>query len=166
MKLYLVRHGAAGEVAASDAERVLTETGRQEARRVGRALAVWGPDTGRVLTSPLVRARQTAELIVGEFKTAVPVTVLNELGNGHSTTVLLRALRTWAGLGGLVLVGHMPSLAEHLAELVGAGARANFHFRTGTVACVHLTEWRVGAGELGWLAGPEQLAAGSSFTLA
>ena len=66
MRIYIVRHGEAelATLGASDAERQLTAKGQRQAARVGTALRVLGGIPAVVLTSPLPRARQTAELAV------------------------------------------------------------------------------------------------------
>jgi len=68
MKLYLLRHATAVDVALSDAERELTREGREEARIAGAALAELGVKVSHILTSPLVRARQTAEIVAKVLK--------------------------------------------------------------------------------------------------
>lgn len=158
MNLYLVRHGAAADVAITDADRALTDLGQQEAHIAGKALARMPAPPRVVLASPLLRARQTAEIIAGELAATEPVAVLDELANGHSTATLLRALKPWSQAAALVLVGHMPGVADHLGMLIGAGHHGQFHFSTGTVACVKLADWRTGGGELRWLMRQEQLA--------
>ena len=60
MKLYFLRHATATDLAPSDAERPLTAVGRDEARSAGSALARLGCECSHILSSPLVRARQTA----------------------------------------------------------------------------------------------------------
>jgi phosphohistidine phosphatase len=159
MKLYLIRHATAADVAASDAERELTKEGRHEAKVAGKALVKLGVAVDQVLTSPLVRARQTAEIIAGPLGLADRVAVLTELGNAHTTSALLRALGPWAKAQGLLLVGHMPSLADHLNLLIGAGMTANVSFGKGTVVAVRLAQLRVGGGELHCFMRQKQLAA-------
>jgi phosphohistidine phosphatase len=159
MKLYLVRHATAVDVAASDAERALTKEGRHEAKVAGRALVKLGVAVDQVLTSPLVRARQTAETMAETLGLADRVHVMEELGNAHTTTSLLRALGPWARAQGLLLVGHMPSLADHLNLLIGAGMTANVSLGKGTVVAVRLGHLRIGGGELHWFLRQKQLAA-------
>ena len=159
MKLYLVRHATAVDVAASDAERELTKDGRHEAKVDGKALVKLGVAVDQVLTSPLVRARQTAEIVAEALGLADKVAVLAELGNAHTTSALLRALGPWAKAQGLLLVGHMPSLADHLNLLIGAGVTANISFGKGTVGAVRLAQLRAGSGELHWFLRQKQIAA-------
>jgi phosphohistidine phosphatase len=151
MKLYLVRHASASDVAASDEERELTREGREEARIVGVALAELGVKPASILSSPLARARQTAGIIAHELKFSGECATLDELSNGSTTPVLLKALRPYASVGEIVLVGHMPSLSQHLAALIGGGKADGLPLGKGSVACVELDHLSPGAGQLRWL---------------
>src|SRR6202043_1937585 len=93
MKLYLLRHATAVDVASSDAERELTREGREEARIAGAALTELGVKLSRILTSPLVRARQTAEIVAKVLKFPGDVEPLDELENSISTISLLKVLK-------------------------------------------------------------------------
>ncbi|MGA2602813.1 MAG: phosphohistidine phosphatase SixA [Verrucomicrobiia bacterium] len=157
MKLYLVRHASASDIATSDAERELMREGREEARIVGAALAELGVKPASVLSSPLKRARQTAEIIAQELKFSGECEAHDELGNGSTTPSLLKALRPYASLGEIILVGHMPSLSEHLATLIGGGKAEGLALGKGGVACVELDQLRAGAGQLRWLMRQKQL---------
>jgi phosphohistidine phosphatase len=157
MKFYLVRHATASDVAASDAERELTREGRDEARIVGKALANLGVKPARILSSPLVRARQTAEIAAKALGFSGEVESLNELANSASTASLLKALKSHASGGEILLVGHMPSLAEHLAALVGARSPQSLPLGKAGVACIELEQLRAGAGQLRWLMRQRQL---------
>lgn len=143
MKLYFVRHTSASDSAATDASRPLTRQGEEEARLVGVGLAGLGVRTGRIFSSPLLRAQQTAGIIARELKFAGQPGVLQELINGESTDSLLDAL---PAVGEAMLIGHMPSLAEHVAQIMGGRDASRFAFGKGSVACVD-----VAAGRLEWL---------------
>ena len=158
MKLHLVRHATASDAAPNDAERELTREGREEARIAGAALAELDVKVSYILSSPLVRARQTAEIVAEALKLDKnDVALLDELENNVSTTSLLKALRPYASAGEIILVGHMPSLAEHLAALIGAPSARGFPLGKASVACVELEQLRDGAGQLRWLMRQKQL---------
>lgn len=159
MKLYLLRHASASDVAPSDAARELTREGRDEARVAGAALAELGVKPSHILSSPLVRARQTAEIAAEAMKFPDDVEPLDELANGASTPSLLKALRSYASAGEVLLVGHMPSLAEHLAALIGAENAQGFPLGKASVACIELEQLRAGTGQLRWLLRQKQLRA-------
>src|SRR5579862_1799700 len=67
MRVTLIRHAEAGDDAPRDEERALTARGREDARRLGHALARRGVDFSLMVTSPLVRAVQTAEIVAAEI---------------------------------------------------------------------------------------------------
>jgi phosphohistidine phosphatase len=155
MKLYFVRHASAEEIAASDAARELTSEGRAEARVAGQALAKSGVKPSHVFSSPLVRARQTAGIIAKEL--AAEPEVLQELTNDTPSFRLWKAIES-AGPGDeVILVGHMPSLAGHVAQLIGTGNAEGLAFGKGAVALVEATRLQAGGGKLRWLMRQKQL---------
>jgi phosphohistidine phosphatase len=157
MKLYLLRHGSASDVAASDEERELTREGREEARIAGAALAKLGAKPSCILSSPLVRARQTAEIAAMELKFSKDIELIDELQNGVATVSLLKALKSCVSDGEILLVGHMPSLSEHLVALIGARNAQGVPLGKASVACIELEPLRTGAGHLRWLMRQRQL---------
>lgn len=159
MKLYLLRHAAATDVAPSDERRELTREGREEARVAGEALAKLGVKPSYVLSSPLMRARQTAEIAAKVLSFSKEIELIEELKNNASTTALLKALKSCASGSEILLVGHMPSLAEHLAAFIGAKTPQGLPVDKGAVASVELEALRAGAGQLRWLMRQQQLRA-------
>lgn len=157
MKLYLVRHATASDIAPCDADRELTKEGRQESRIAGAALARLGAKPDQILSSPLVRARQTAGIIAAELKFPNEVAIFDELGNGHSLVHVIRVVKTFAPFREIMLVGHMPSFADHLAGLLGSDNPGALSMGKGSVACVELAELRPGRGELRWFLRQKQL---------
>lgn len=155
MKLYFIRHASASDIAASDAARELTAQGRQEARVAGRALAKLGVKPARVFASPLLRARQTAEIIANEL--ASPVETLDELLNDTPTSRLLKSLNRVGVNDEVILVGHMPSLAGHVAHLIGANSGEGLAFGKASVALVEADTLKAGGGKLRWLMNQKQL---------
>ena len=113
--LWLLRHAEA-EDGAPDAERPLTDLGVRQAEAAGRALARLGSRPDVCLSSPKVRARQTAELACQSLD--VPVTVEPALSGEPFDIGALTA-----GLGQVLLVGHDPSFSLTLHDLTGAQAR-------------------------------------------
>ncbi len=157
MKLYLLRHATAVDVASSDAERELTPEGREEARVAGAALAELGVKLSHIFTSPLARARQTAAIVAKVLKFPDDVGSLHELENGESTTSLLKSLKPLSATDEILLVGHMPSLSEHLAVLIGAESAQAFPLGKASLACIESEQGRAGTGQLRWLMRQKQL---------
>jgi phosphohistidine phosphatase len=157
MKLYFLRHASAQDVAPTDDARELTNQGQEEARVAGEALVILGIKPGRILSSPLVRARQTAAIVAVAMQFAGKIEPIDELRNGQATASLLKAIKSQTSNDEVLLVGHMPSLAEHVAALVGAKSSESFPIGKGGVACVELEQLRAGTGQLRWLMRHNQL---------
>jgi phosphohistidine phosphatase len=111
--IYLLRHGDAepGD-GKPDAERELTEKGRRQAEAAGRALAVLGVKLDACLTSPKVRARDTAAIACRHLGLEPEETP--ELRGG-----LIDARALAAGRGDVLLVGHEPDFSDEIAHLTG-----------------------------------------------
>ena len=144
MKIYLLRHATASERAGTDAERELTNEGEQEAQIAGAALLALGIRPGHVLSSPLVRAQQTARIVAKGLGFTDGLEILDELLNDVRTDELLKALKPYGSANELLLVGHMPSLADHLAECIGARNSGGLGLGKGAVACIEMKELRTG----------------------
>ena len=159
MKLYFLRHATAEDFASSDAERALTRDGEKEAAIAGGALRELGVKPAHIFTSPLLRAQQTARIAAQALGHTGKVEVLDELLNEADTKTLVRALKSHADTGDILLVGHMPSLAEHVAVLIGVDNANGIPLSKGAIACVKLTELRIATGVLRWLMCQKQLRA-------
>jgi phosphohistidine phosphatase len=129
MRIYLVRHAEAAQ-GEPDHERPLTQAGREQARGVGEQLATATPRPVAVLTSPLLRARQTAELIAAPL--ALEPEPDDRLAPGATAADVLAAV---AGRGDTVVVGHQPDCGHIAAELTGGAEPA---FPPGGVAEIDL----------------------------
>ncbi len=133
MQLTLMRHGIAESFAESDRARNLVPEGRRVVAAVADTLAGMGWTPGVVVSSPLVRARQTAEIVHERF-TEAPFLELEEvLAGGDELLGMLGQL----GLADPLVVGHMPTMALLGASLLGAAGAMPFP-RAG-VACFRVT---------------------------
>jgi phosphohistidine phosphatase len=122
MRLTLIRHGEAGDDAPRDEARALTKKGRADVRRVGRALADAGARFDAVISSALVRAVQTAELVAAELAYRGRLTISDQLvpeASPDGVVGLLATLAT-AGKESVALVAHEPILSGVAARLTGA----------------------------------------------
>lgn len=116
MQLYLVRHAEAAP-GQPDELRPLTPNGREQARQLGEQLRRRGVPAGVVLTSPLLRARQTGTLIAREL--GVPALVVEELAPGATPDAVCRAARGRCAADAVVAVGHQPDCSRIAAALTG-----------------------------------------------
>ena len=114
MRVYLCRHAeaASGE---PDELRELTADGVEQARRLGAALAAMLEPPALVLSSPLIRARQTAAEIANA--TGAPVRVEDLLAPGATAASLVEAVA--GAQGPVATVGHQPDCSEIALELMG-----------------------------------------------
>jgi phosphohistidine phosphatase len=153
LQLYLLRHADAGDPMAwpgDDAERPLSAKGKRQARRLGSMLADigWKPDL--ILTSPKVRAAQTARL-VGR---AVDVTPDEDarLGTAFELNDVGRILAAHPDAKRVVLVGHDPDFSSAASTLTGAA----IELRKGAIARIDLPDNAptAGQGALRWLIPP------------
>jgi phosphohistidine phosphatase len=123
--IYLLRHGDAEHETQDDAARRLTAKGERQAEAAGRALAALGAQIDVCLTSPKVRAEQTARIACRHLD--VPVEVAEELRGGT-----FDAHRLADGRGNVLLVGHEPDFSNAVAELTGGRVK----LRKGGIASV------------------------------
>ena len=117
-QLWLLRHGEAEpHDARPDAERVLTARGEDQARAAGRALGALGLTFQQVLTSPKVRARDTARLACESL--GLEPEVHEPLSSGFDGRDALALLHASGEDDRLLLVGHNPDLEQVAADLTG-----------------------------------------------
>lgn len=114
--LYFLRHGDAETKEGDDATRRLTEKGERQSAEAGRALAALGAKIDACLTSPKVRAAETAR-IACEALGLEPETSLELRGGAFD------ALAVTAGRGDVLLVGHEPDFSNEVARLTGGAVK-------------------------------------------
>jgi phosphohistidine phosphatase len=162
MDLYLVRHAVAFDYDPAqwpdDSQRPLTPEGQKRFKRSARGLKALVPDIDLVLSSPWVRAWQTAEILASEADWPRPVAV-EALGSGRAPAEVLLALQAYTSYNAIALVGHEPSLHEFASYLLTADmTHAQIEMKKGAVARLEVGEGlRPGAGRLQWLLPPRVL---------
>jgi phosphohistidine phosphatase len=159
MRLLLVRHAIAipgDSFDGRDHDRPLTDLGRQRFRRVVRRLASFAPQPRAILSSPLVRARQTAD-IAAQAWPRVPVTIVNALADGDWPAVC-EVLDRFVADEVVMLVGHEGWISDVTARLLGGKRERAFAYRKGGVALIDVDDPRaVGKGALLWFIPPRVL---------
>jgi len=162
MDLYVIRHAdavALGEQGVTkDGDRPLSEVGAAQAKAIGTGLAAKGFRPGLILSSPLVRARQTADGIQRQFAQDPPVVQeADEAAPGVKPKRLARYLRGLSA-DAVALVGHQPDLGEWAAWLIG-GKKAQIDLAKAGVALIRCPDGpRKGSGTLVWLVTPDWFA--------
>jgi phosphohistidine phosphatase len=157
--LYLVRHAIAaerGEEWPDDTKRPLTETGVSRFKEVVKGLAWLDVEIDEIFTSPLVRAKQTANLLAHGLADKASVKTLDALSPGHMPRVVMSELNRCAKRRRIALVGHEPGLGELASHLLGS-PRALVFKKGGVcqIAVQGLTSRR--PGELVWFLPPKVL---------
>jgi len=156
MRLYFLRHATAEERtgALPDAERRLTAEGVRESRGVAAGLARLGVRFDAIYTSPLARARETAEVVAAGLQGPAPVPA-PALAYGCGIAELSRLLHGRRDRDHVLLVGHEPDFSAMVGALIGGGL---VRMKKAAIASVDVSAVSPGAGELRWLLNPEQLA--------
>jgi phosphohistidine phosphatase len=144
MKLYLVRHGIAqeriGGAVLNDSQRPLTDEGRAETRLVAQALKRLGVRGDLVVTSPLVRARQTAEILSEVLADGQDLKVTDSLAPGGSANSVFKFVRQHKAVEEIFLVGHEPDIGKLAATLLWAGPELDIPFKKAGVCRVDVAD--------------------------
>ena len=162
-ELYFVRHGLAeerGDAWPDDAKRPLTDEGMSRMRKAARGLARLGVAIDVVLSSPLVRARQTAEIVAAGLDPRPSLVNVDSLAPDGNFTAVVTDLEKHARKMRIALVGHEPTLGEMAAKLIGS--RHPIEFKKGAVCRIDLKDLSTvgaGAANLRWMLTPKILRA-------
>jgi phosphohistidine phosphatase len=160
MKLLLLRHAAAmpgGTPGVVDDERPLTASGRAAFRVAARGLALIARRPDLLLTSPLARARATAEIATRAFKGIAPT--LEPALADESVNGIVIALKAYPPGATIALVGHEPLLSALLARTLGASEGGRLAFQKGGAALLDLPDGPASLGRLVWFLPPRVLRA-------
>lgn len=142
MDLYLWRHGDAEDFSSSDAERKLTEEGRDKVTSVAKALVEMEFDAPAImLTSPLVRAQETAEIIRSVFAKTASLGISPQLEPSaditHTMSVVFQLAQQFESI---MLVGHEPHLSTFGGALLTGTLRPVIEMKKSSVALFELTD--------------------------
>jgi phosphohistidine phosphatase len=157
MDLYIIRHAEAVPLGhdgvETDEARYLTPAGTASCKPLGRALQRMAPGLSKLFTSPLVRARQTAEGIGNNWKGSLFLEETPLLAPGGRKRKILNLVREHDG-DALGLVGHNPDLSELVGWLLGDKA-IGIDLEKSGVACLHFSDKPTkGGAVLAWLVTP------------
>jgi phosphohistidine phosphatase len=162
VELYLVRHGIAeahGDAWPDDTKRPLSAAGISRLRKIARALAALDVTFDAILTSPLARTRQTAEILADAFETKPPIVPVESLAPGGAQAAFVAELgKQPRKIRRLAVVGHEPGIGELAARLIGV--RHAIAFKKGAVCRIDLDALPpTGPGELRWFLPPKVMRA-------
>jgi phosphohistidine phosphatase len=153
-RVYLLRHGDAGdkrEWSGDDAQRPLSEIGEQRSHVCAEYFAKTGIAPSRVLTSPLVRARQTADILAATLGRETLVAEDSRLGPAFDMNAFREILAENVLEESLLLVGHDPSFSRVIAATIGGGTIV---LKKGGLVRLDIDDIRKPRGSLVWLASP------------
>jgi phosphohistidine phosphatase len=157
--LYIVRHalaGVRGDEWPDDDKRPVTRKGAAKMRQTIRGVDALGVRIDLVLTSPLVRARQTADILVDGLDPRPKLAVSQVLAPDHPPAAVAAALGAHKGCRAIALVGHEPDLGVLAAWLIGA--REPLPFKKGGVCRIDVPGLPPAQdGQLRWFATPRML---------
>ena len=159
VELYLIRHGLAaerGDAFPDDSKRPLTSRGIARLRKEARALAKLGVSFDQIVTSPLVRARQTADVFAQTLNPHPPLAISDALAPGGTSVAVIEDLGRFERRARVALVGHEPNMGELAARLLGT--RRAIEFKKGAICRIDVAALPpTRPGQLRWFATPKML---------
>ncbi len=161
LKIYLVRHAIAEPLATgkykTDAERPLTEAGFAQAQMVANALKAVGARLKLVISSPYLRAEQTAKVFADNFNCELIKSA--KLSPGVAVKSFIESLEAYQSKDELMLVGHEPDMGELVSVLVGGSPVFRMPFRKSAVCLVNCEEVPPAlSGNLEWILTPDLIS--------
>lgn len=146
----------ADEFDGPDFDRPLTDAGRKLMALEADAMAALALDLDAIVTSPLVRAKQTAAIVAKALKLRERLVEDDRVGLGFGPGRLAEMIAERSGASGVMFVGHEPSMSATIGHLIGG----DVEMKKGSLACVNLTA-APASGYLVWLVTAKILALGA-----
>jgi phosphohistidine phosphatase len=166
MKLYLLRHGDAGERGdpkfSNDAERPLSFKGRERTKLLAHALRSWEISFDVIWSSPLVRARQTAEIVAHGLRLHRRLEFTGHLAPGADAEKLVALVNGFRPAPrSALLVGHEPFLSGFISLLCTGGPQLSLTLKKGALCRLEVERLDcTRCASLDWLLPPRLQAAG------
>jgi len=162
MNLFILRHGIAEECVLpdfDDANRKLTAKGRSRLKKITAAMRKMELSFDLILTSPYLRAAQTAQIVANELKLKKQLQTADELmPDGNVKKLIARVTKLKPAPRNLLLVGHEPCLSQLIALLVGGNDKAAIDLKKGGLGKLELKSLSFGrCATLAWLLTPKQM---------
>jgi phosphohistidine phosphatase len=137
MNLYIIRHAIAVDEATSDyesdSERPLTDKGRKKMRQIAKALRSLGVEFDLILSSPYIRACETAEILADMFKMKQKLAFSDNLIPLGNPELLIGEINEKYSVDSIALVGHEPHLSTLIGLLVAENAKIDVTLKKGGV---------------------------------
>ncbi len=159
MNLYIVRHAEAAPLGGAihrDTDRPLTLSGEADAANIGRALSRMDSRVEIILTSPILRAVKTGEIISREMNNHPAVQASEHLAPGFNHRQLLDVLFAANRTGNIVAVGHQPDVGMFVSSLVADYSHPIVAMPPGAIAAL-TGDSAQGSFYLNWLLTPDVL---------
>ncbi len=161
MQVLIIRHAKAGQRGLlgflGKKDTPLTDAGRKDMRKAAKGLQSLVPEIDVLATSPLARARETADIVSKRYDD-LPVMELAPLAPGGSKEEVLAWLREQKPSATVALVGHEPDLGILASWLISGGTRSFLSLKKGAACLIEMTEKPApGSGNLEWLLPPTAL---------
>jgi phosphohistidine phosphatase len=159
LEVYLIRHGVAAERGKDwpdDSQRPLTPEGVARLRKAAQGLNAIGVTFDQIVTSPLVRTRQTADVFSEMLKSKPPIVTSDALAPAGTPAAVVQEITKHVRKARIALVGHEPNLGELAAQLIGA--RNPLEFKKGGICRIDFDMLPPkGGGMLRWFLTPKML---------
>lgn len=157
MRVFFLRHGAAvpGSSRLNDFDRPLTEDGRTELAAVAEGLRRLKLKNVPILSSPLLRARETSDIVAPILETTVEI--VDEIRSGASFEVFQSLINRSQERESVLFVGHEPDFSDAASALIGARDETIVLKKAGALRIDISGRAERGAGRLRWLLTPSQL---------
>jgi phosphohistidine phosphatase len=135
MNLYIIRHAIAADEGTyeQDSDRPLTDKGRKKMRQIAKGLRALGVEFDLILSSPYVRARETAEILSDVFKMKKEIAFSETLTPMADPDAVISEINETYSVDNLALVGHEPHLSSLVGLLTSENAKLDVTIKKGGV---------------------------------
>ncbi len=162
MIIYLIRHAVAverGTASYPNDDRPLTEDGKERMSKAARGIANIVDDIDAIISSPLIRAHETARIVARTLGAEDKLEICKELAPGSSLKNVLSFLTKYKGLKSIMLVGHQPDLGYLASALLGSN-ESIVEFKKGAICAIEIPSLsQKSRGTLLWHLQPKHLRA-------
>ncbi len=165
MILYIIRHAIAAQAgtngpAEDDSQRPLTDKGRKKMRQIAQGLKELETQIDLVLSSPYLRAKQTARILAKKFELSKDKVILTEnlSPTGYVDQLVNEINDNYAEVTNIALVGHEPSLSGLASMLLSGDPALSITLKKGGICKLSVETLQYGrCATLDWLLSPAQL---------